>query len=195
MKINAVTNNYNIQSSMMNKNNNRNSNPSFGNIVPRPVVDGLTHFYSNVIEKEGFQKFVKNFSKSDKSFTNLMIAESIILSGFYMINTLTNKKIKKEQKPQMLINDTMTLAVSAGGAYFLDDKVTKVINDYTDKFMKKHGAFYSDSVNKANFKDGMRKIKTLVIFGLIYRYLGPVLITPLANKISSKFFHKTEKNK
>lgn len=193
MKINAVTNNYNVQNSVMNKN--QKNNPSFGHIVPQPVVDGLTKFYGNVIEKEGFQKFVKEFSKSDKSFTNIMIAESIILSGFYMINTLTNKKIKKEQKPQMLINDTMTLAVSAGGAYFFDDKVTKVVNDFTDKFMKKNGAFYSIEENASNFKDGMRKIKTLVIFGLIYRYLGPVLITPLANKISSKFFNKTDKNK
>ena len=194
MKINAVSNNYNIKDSAMNLNNIHN-NPSFGSIIPKPVVNGLTDFYGKVIEKDGFQKFVKGFSKSDKSFTNIMIAESIILSGFYMINTLTNKKIKKEQKPQMLINDTLTLGVSAGGAYFLDDKVTKCIDKFSDNFMKKHGAFYSDQMNKGNFKDGMKKIKTLVIFGLIYRYLGPVLITPLANKLSSKLFNKNETSK
>ena len=37
---------------------------------------------------------------------------------------------------------------------------------------------------------GFNKLKVLVIFGLIYRYLGPVVITPIANKISSKFFDK-----
>ena len=37
---------------------------------------------------------------------------------------------------------------------------------------------------------GINKIKTVIIFGIIYRYLGPVLVTPLANKLSSKFFDK-----
>ena len=37
---------------------------------------------------------------------------------------------------------------------------------------------------------GINKIKTLVIFGIIYRYLSPVVMTPIANKISAKFFDK-----
>ena len=42
------------------------------------------------------------------------------------------------------------------------------------------------------FEAGMRKVKTLIIFGIIYRYMGPVIVTPLANKLSSKFFGKKE---
>ena len=40
---------------------------------------------------------------------------------------------------------------------------------------------------------GINKIKTLVIFGIIYRYLSPVIMTPIANKISAKFFDKKDK--
>jgi len=40
---------------------------------------------------------------------------------------------------------------------------------------------------------GINKLKTIVIFGLIYRYIGPVIVTPLANKLSSKFFNKKGK--
>ena len=41
---------------------------------------------------------------------------------------------------------------------------------------------------------GINKIKTLVIFGIIYRYLGPVVVTPIANKLSSKFFSNKKEN-
>ena len=41
----------------------------------------------------------------------------------------------------------------------------------------------------------MGKLKTIVIFGLIYRYIGPVLVTPLANKISSKLFKNDKDSK
>ena len=35
---------------------------------------------------------------------------------------------------------------------------------------------------------GIRKLKVLVVFGFIYRFVGPVAITPVANKLSSMFF-------
>ena len=217
-----------------------------------------------------------------------MVAESCFLSGFYMINTLRNKKIKKEQKPQMLINDALTLGVSTAGAYLLDDKVTKVVDNLSNSYFTKNQDFYINKAkesakniaqktgilddiynaakeasddgigsvtkkigeqlsgivakgdktkafqisadklkevqegvsnaikaNKGNMEGakkaatgliddvydklagkveadkiipGINKIKTLVIFGIIYRYLGPVVVTPIANKLSSKFF-------
>ncbi|MBQ4123702.1 hypothetical protein IJD44_08310 [bacterium] len=190
MQISAITPNNNIRRNpSVNK---QQAQPSFKGFTPEPVVNGLSNFYSKVASKNGFQKLINKFSNSNKTFTHLMVAESILLSGFYMINTLRNKKIDKEQKPQMLINDTLTLGVSAAGAYLLDDKVSKAVSKITDNFMSadKHKEFYSKIENVEAFKSGMSKLKTIVVFGLIYRYLGPVLITPLANKLSSKFFNK-----
>ena len=124
MKINSITNNYNFKNTPQNV---QNKPQSFKGIVPEPVVNGLSKFYERVASTDGFQKLINGFSKSDRTFTHLMVADSIILSGFYMINTLRNKKIKKEQKPQMLINDTLTLGVSAAGSYLLDDKVNIIL--------------------------------------------------------------------
>ncbi len=194
MKINAVTQNYNFKNNANLSNNKKHSNPSFSGAAPKPLVNGLSTFYEKVASSKGFQGFIKKFSNSDRTFTHIMVAESVLLSGFYMLNTLSNKKIEKEQKPQMLINDTLTLGVSAAGAYLLDDKVSKAVKTITDKFMDKHKDFYSSAENASTFRAGMSKLKTIVIFGMIYRYLGPVLITPLANKLSSKFFNNPKES-
>ncbi|MBQ8886169.1 MAG: hypothetical protein IJY61_00515 [Candidatus Gastranaerophilales bacterium] len=284
MKINSINTQYqlNTRRTQNNKTSQNQQNPSFGG-VKDVIAEPLSNFYDKVASNGKFQKFVTKFSRTN-SFTHLMVAESCFLSGFYMINTLRNKKIKKEQKPQMLINDAMTLGVSTAGAYLLDDKVSGVVTKVADNYFKNNKDFYIDkakdtaqkmassikeeigaatvdasddaiaaitkkisgqfkgmdkskafqitadkldevtktvataikenkgSADKAKeavagtiddiygklagkmeadkIMPGINKIKTLVIFGIIYRYLGPVLVTPLANKLSSKFFDK-----
>ncbi len=297
MKINSITPMQYSNKKTVPAMNNIQANPAFKGIVPQPIVNGLSNFYEGVAAKGGFQKFIKWFSNSNKSFTHLMVAESCFLSGFYMINTLRNKKIKKEQKPQMLINDALTLGVSTAGAYLLDGKITNFVSKAAEKYFVNHKDFYSklgakiketasedltkkvaDAVketdsaklkagieNVAKFAGeqlkgivgkeghlkafqitpdklsevqtsiknavsnnagdvqkaaeavknatddvfnslaaraeankilpGINKLKTIVIFGIIYRYLGPVVITPIANKISAKFFDKKKEEK
>lgn len=281
MRINNINNQYtnNIKRVPNRTSSNKQQSPSFGS-AKDVIAAPLSKLYDTVATKGKFQNFVTKFSRTN-SFTHLMVAESCFLSGFYMLNTLRNKKIKKEQKPQMLINDAMTLGVSTAGAYLLDDKVTGVVNKVADNYFKNNKDFYvekaketatkmansiKDDMGKATkenaddviasitkkindqFKGmdkakafevtqktinkvtdaisdtikgtknasesgvmdkiddiynnlagkmeadkllpGINKIKTVIIFGIIYRYLGPVLVTPLANKLSSKFFDK-----
>lgn len=296
MRINSISPNYNINNNFVPKKQNNNSKvQSFkGNTVPEPVVNGLAKAYSWVADRNLFSKGIEWFSKSNKTFTHLLVAESCLLSGFYMINTLRNDKIKKEQKPQMIINDALTLGVSTAGAYLVEDKITDVVMKGAEKYIANHKDFYkglakeamakaestpknellnkvgevikngnlasglddvaemigthlkgivtenggkskafgitkdklqeiqtavkdtvtnnSGSIEKAKeavsgivddvytssaaraqadkILPGINKLKVLVIFGIIYRYLGPVVITPIANKISSKWFDK-----
>ena len=292
MKINSISNqqyNYSRNKANLNMDN----APSFKagapaglNKVQQTIVDS----YDKLAKTKPFQKFAGKLAKSDRSFTYLMVAESVILSTFYAINSLRNKKIEKEQKPQMVINDALVLGVSATGSLLLDSKVNKVVDSLSDKYFKKpeiqdfyrnlgkkaqdalgaeapksklletvaqgaddaakmvgehlkgivgktgelkpfeisadklktiqtnvKNAINSNSGNldkakeavkgcvddaydalaaRKEIKDiipGINKLKTIVIFGLIYRYIGPVIVTPLANKISSKFFNNKGK--
>ena len=291
MKINSINSTYHYGAGKNNSYKQPKTQSFKG--VPETITKPLSNFYEKVAGSNSFQRFISKFSKTN-SFTHLMVAESCFLSGFYMINTLRNKKIKKEQKPQMLINDALTLGVSTAGAYLLDDKVTKVVDNISNSNKTKNQDFYINKAkesarniaqktgilddiynaakeasddgidtvtkkigeqisgiiakgektkafqisadklkevqegvsnairaNKGNMEGakkaatgliddvydklagkveadkivpGINKIKTLVIFGIIYRYLGPVVVTPIANKLSSKFFsNKKEK--
>lgn len=279
-----------------------NANPSFKGGITDFAVKPLTKLYQEVANTGVFKNLVSKFSASNRTFTHLMVLDSVILSTFYTINSLRNKKIEKEQKPQMVINDALTLGVSAAGSYLLDDKVSKVVSKFGENYINKQESFYkglgqetiekmgdsapikqllskveevaklpkdkaaegieqigkmfkehikpivsedenvkkalmttqevvdglaenvtttvknalkddktqdlvkvvSDKVSDAyktvearakadKFLAGLNKLKVLVVFGMIYRYLGPVLITPVANKLSDKFFGKSKK--
>ena len=295
MKINNINSTYQYTktNNIKTKTQNNKTTPSFQGIVPQKAITGLSNFYEGVAQKRPFQNFAKAFSKTNNSFPHLMAIESCLLSGFYMINTIRNKKIDKEQKPQMLVNDLLTLGVSTGGAYLFESKVTKAFDKFTNNYFIKHKDYYiqqaADTIktmkdefaskvgevakeatddgieslmtelkektesilsdektkkafqvtteklnevtgkitetiknNKGKSEDaikaaadladdifkniageleakkldgGMRKIKTLVVFGIIYRYLGPVVVTPIANKISAKIVGKSKNNK
>lgn len=288
--------------SEIDKSNNAQQNPTFKGITDF-AVKPLTKLSGEVANSDFFKKWISKFSASPRAFTHLMVLDSVILSTFYTINSLRNKKIEKEQKPQMVINDALTLAVSAAGSYLMEDAVGKKVNEMGEKYIKSHrdtyetlgkealeklgdkspvkilldkvdglvgktGVGLDDGVKEVveNFKlnmssivetektdkafmivkeelenyakdfgeyvkkyvadvnnsenrgqlvtflknqaenvqarekakdflSGLNKLKVLVVFGLIYRYLGPVLITPLANKLSDKFFGKDKKDK
>ena len=285
------------------------------------IEKGLVRFDLGHITRKPYQAVVSKLSQSNRAFTHLMVADSIILSTFYTINSLRNKKIDKKQKPQMVINDILTLGVSAGTSYFIEGGITKGINALQNKYLSKHCEYYiqqgeeimksesgfkkfkelgtavanvidqgqsgseaaikgiiekiklhakdikdndavtalkrgkdgktrilkypglsklkttseelqtveesvksiiengiAKSLKKADIisnveqatkglytkiaangsvdvlSKGIGKLKTLIVFGLIYRYLGPVLVTPLANKISAKFFDKKDES-
>ncbi len=270
-----------------------NSTPAFGAADGQQALGSVSKVLAKkvfpaIANFKPFQMFVAQLSKIDKNFTVLMITDSIILSSFYMINTAKNKKIKKEQKPQMLINDLLTLGVSASGSIFLDGKINEMVAKGTEKYIANRKDFYrnlavkngiktpfesimtqvgetvkksgeelkqgaqnitetvgeslrglvgektfqikkedletvqstvKEAITKApdtakevvngqlknlyadlagrieadKFAAGMQKVKTLVIFGIIYRYLGPVVVTPLANNLSSRLLAKKNK--
>ncbi len=291
MQVNKINPQYSYNKLPIKRENN---SPAFKANFTEPLVNGLSKFYDKVADSNVFKNGIKKFSNTDKSFLILMVMESCFLSGFYMINTIRNKKIKKEQKPQMLINDAMTLGVSSVGACLVDNKVTNLVNKGAEKFFAKNKDFYiqlgqkaenlpkqelmakmaeaADSSSEAlkqgvddvtemigshlkgivgeegqlkafqiskdhlaniqnkvkdcfigsynpekakqaskliddaydnlaaknitnDIRSGINKLKVLVVLGLIYRYLSPVVITPIANKLSSKFFDKKNENK
>ena len=97
MRINSISAQANIQKN--NRLNNKQANPSFGAAGAPGVFNQMaTAGYKAVSDTNLFKKIATGLSKSDRTFTMLMIAESVLLSSFYMLNTLRNDKIDKKQK-------------------------------------------------------------------------------------------------
>ncbi|MDD3237600.1 MAG: hypothetical protein PHV37_05825 [Candidatus Gastranaerophilales bacterium] len=242
-------------------------NQSFGHKLPnyddvlktvgKPLGKGL----AGLAEKSGFQKAVGKFSKCSNSYKHLLTLESFIITGFYMFNTSRNKKMEKNQKFPLMLNDFLVTAFATAVGYAVDGKINKTVSDVTDCFkesvknktimetgilsavpkdklkaaagsIKKDGlkkgidglienissvvdestakavrkgltdnavSGASDAVTKSlknidKAARGLSAAKSLVIFGFIYRYLGPVLMTPIANKLSSKIQHRKKAN-
>ncbi len=137
---------------------------------------------------------------------------------------LPEEKMDSDGRKVLAANHLLTFGVSTAGAYLVDgglfNKWREVTNRYAElytkdntlmakiaeknKELKKQGKNKIDVIDYANdyLKDkklvarlkGMDIAKTLLICTLIYRYLVPVAVTPIANKLGEKFLaHKKER--
>lgn len=196
--------------------------------IINPISKKLNSFYKTVgekaltplIGKPKPQKVISHMSLDENFYTHLSVASSIVLSGFYMLNTYKNKDIKQDQKTPLMINQGLVAAVSAFGTYaingFLNESVDNLMNafesevkvvlseenlkkTYTDP--KKYAEFIEKKHNQisqlSNFGKGLKIIQSMLVFSVIYRFISPVFVTPLANRISASLKEnnqeKTEK--
>lgn len=156
------------------------------------VTDTIATGVGKVAGTSGFQGLVEGLGKSANWFPHLVAAESLLLSGFYMSNTAKSKKIENDQKLPMILNQGIVALACTVGAYSLDGFVNKGINNFKETYKSVNKALPEELLNKR--LKGISLLKTMVVFTTIYRFIGPVLLTPVANKISSIIQDKT-KNK
>lgn len=257
-------------------------------ICNKHTVNAIKGYERFVLEKGPIAKIISKLADSPRGFSHLMVAESMFLTGFYMLNTAKNKKIKKEQKFPLMLNDFLVTALATVLNYTLDSTVDESIkkignrvkttqrkNIVADIFkglelpdiLKGREDFISKEVaaesikfalgtdksaittakngiihdiahklkpyaedpdlyvktgtkdfniiesfinsidgekikkaaNSIEYSDkivkGIGLCKTMIIFTLIYRFLGPVVMTPLANKISTKVQNRNKNKK
>ncbi len=266
MKINnlnySYTNLNNKKTSLPAKANNVSFGGAYGKAIDK-IADPLSKWMVSISDSKPVKSMIKTFSQSKQGYTHMMTIESIVIGGFYMQNTARNKKIEKDQKLPLMINDGLVTAIAAVLNYTLDGKIankikqlqdsvkihsmnnaTKEMLDEASKILDSkqltkvclelnpfHLANGKDAVEEALTKvldkDTLKKVmqtitpekittatsktikaktmadvltgidllKGLAIFSIIYRYLSPVIITPIANKISGKIQHSAKDKK
>ena len=173
-----------------------NKTVSFGKGYSQMLEDTLhlSKGFEKLSKTKPLQKFAK-FLSTKNAFTHLLVLDSALISGTYMLRTMKNKKIDKEQKPAMLINDALVWGFSTSCTYLLDNKLNNLAEKTIDRFVKanKGSAHVMDHLD--DYVKGIKNIKSLVIAGFIYRYVGPVIMTPIANKISKALVGKGKDDK
>lgn len=215
MKITSTYCNYSNTS----KNNNK-QNASFkgnpDNAITQVFLDLGEQFVTPVIGKYKPQRFISKLASGPRFYLNLSVASSIVLSAFYMFNTSKNKDIKEDQKLPLMINQGLVAVSSALITIAFNEMITKAISKYKDVFDKelktgldpktlketfiKQGKNaeellkkeYNNIENIGKISGGLKTLQSIVIFGLIYRFISPVFITPLANKISTSIQNKSK---
>lgn len=146
------------------------------------VTEGIAKGVGEIADTKGFRKFIEWFKEKNQWFPHLIAAESLWLSGFYMQQTAKSKKIEKDQKLPMILNQGITAVLCTIGAYKLDGVINKKLDKYKDVYKRMNPQLEEKVMNRR--LTGIRLLGPIVIFTTIYRFVGPVLVTPIANKIS-----------
>lgn len=207
MKIINSTYNYKYNSNQANQNKQYSKNASFGANAAEKEVTKMKYL-PKLLLKAKDTRIVKGLAekvaKSNNGIAGLLFLDSVILSSFYMFNTARNKKIKKDQKLPLIINQGLVFAVSSVGTLTIDKLLKKKVDVVKDVFKKLALKEFIDGPADVLAEEtkkigktmkGIDTCKSLLIFGMIYRFLTPVFITPIANKMSEKIQHNNQAKK
>ncbi len=107
-------------------------------------------------------------------------------------------KVKAENAEIKKANDALKAAAKKEGRKLVKEELQDYKKVKAEKFLKKRLGNYlgtPDEVKNLTRKiSGMGKLKTMLVFGLVYRYLVPVAVTKPANILCEKYLaHKKEK--
>ena len=109
----------------------------------RPVFDNF------VVNKLGYT--IRNSENAVKHF---LAVGSVITSGMYMHQTYTNKKMDKDRRATLTVNQGFTLLLSTLGAYTLDGSLKSWWKGQHEKYLRLNAAGNSawDGMNEKNSK-------------------------------------------
>ena len=140
---------------------------------------------AKLLETKPVEKLVVKAKKSKRLVAHLAAFTSLVLSGFYVKQTLQNEDLEKSKRNTLAINQAATSILSTILAYAADTSIHSKVNEVINKYLAVNVKTASPKMlNK--FKAGFNAAKTIVIFGTIHRFIAPVFVTPIANHIGNK---------
>lgn len=164
----------------------------------KPIFDLSDKFTGRIADlcgkimlTKGFKSIVKRTTDSKTDILkHLTVAIATVISSTYVVKTLNNKKLERKKRTTLAINQGIVFGLSTLMGYTFDKIVNKKMNNFTDKYIKVNPTTDTGLINK--YKDGIKTATSLIIFTTIYRYIAPVIVTPIANKIGNRINEKRE---
>lgn len=158
-------------------------------VTKRKAINQITKGFCYLLGTKRVENLIKESTSSNLP-SHLTALTGFVLSGFYIQQTLKNKNLDEQKRNTLAINQGLVSVVSTIGAYALN----RVLGEKQDAFSKKFIAMNQPlSPNFARtYKTGIKTAFSLMVFGVIYRFISPVFVTPFANKLGSKFNEKKQ---
>ncbi len=146
--------------------NNRNINSAPQNNQPAFTGFNISKSYDKFCEGVG-EKFCRpvlnnrlinwlgdTIKNSENAVKHFLAVGSVITSGMYMKQTLTNDKMDKDRRQTLATNQFFTLVLSTAGAYTMDNKLKSWWKKQHEKFLRlsPEGTAVWDGMNAKNEK-------------------------------------------
>ena len=156
-------------------------------------------------------KWLQDVSEKLSGMSSLMTQHmatlgSFITSSVYMYQTLNNKNLDSDKRKTLSINQLLCFIIPTACAYLVDHYMRDINKKMEYRYaglkeqeiaLGKISAEQAEKFKKSfgNKLKGFGALAALGTFTLIYRYLTPVLITPVANYVGGKVNEKAKKRK
>ena len=148
----------------------------------------ITKYGMKILDRD---KSGKILAKWDNDFiaSNLPQIAAIFGSCLYIFNTIRNKEIEPERKPTLCTN----MAVVAIFSLLAGKAIDKISSPIFEVLKKTHSRLMDNKLNY-DHQAAWKCAQSLLTTTFAFRYLGPVLATPIADKLV-KLFNMQETKK
>lgn len=175
---------------------------SIGAVTPQKVqpqftgslVDTIANGYSRIGNSDAFVKGMEKIGNSKNLMTNLSTASSAVTTGLYIYKNLTDEKKSKNEKITAALNQALTFGISTALTY----TVVGALKGTTNKLANRFGELMTAKGGKTAkemeaLKTGAKNAIDLVVCSSINRFITPVAVTPVANKLGVKVCNYLDK--
>ncbi len=144
------------------------------NVIAKKVVAPVmnSNMMNKLADKMGKQKDITDHMATIGSF---------VTTTTYAGTTLKNKNLERKPARTLALNQILVTALSTIGAYTINGGLEKFTKNMSYKFRDANKNLPNNLLEK-RFK-GFGIAQKLLTFSLMYRYVAPVLVTPIASKI------------
>ena len=169
---------------------------AFVSDVSKKWNQGYDNFVENVLVKpvivpamnsKVMSKLADGTAKIDNMAAHMSTAGSFVTTAVYANRTL-NTLDDKERARTLALNQVMVTGLSTLGAYTVNKKLDKLSKGLGYKFREAN----QGSKHLTKRMQGFNIAKQLLIFSAMYRYVAPVLVTPLASKLGKVLENRRE---
>ena len=192
-----------------------------GKFADTKFAKSAVNFINGESKNKALNRLGKFLNIKNKWVQHAIACEAIYMTSFYMYNTKKSKSIPENQKRPMMVNQALVSTLCTVLGYVVDSKISKAFNGMKDMFLitnalpiaekmkgqvsaavkaAKNNKGAIEAARKMPLKQvngivsGISKLKSVLVFGFIYRYFSPVFITPIANRVSEYLDKKSAKN-
>lgn len=139
--------------------------------------------FVSILDTKRAEGFISKIKKSNY-VAHFSAGTSIILSAFYVKKTLENKNLDPQKRKTLAINQGSVCVLSTILAYGFEKSAQKQVNKFIDKFIITN--VKADIKDLVKYQKGIKAASKMMIFGMMYRFVSPVAVTPVANHIGNK---------
>lgn len=139
-----------------------------------------------VMNSDFMAKFADKTADMKKLPSHMATAGSFVTTYFYANRTLKTLNKDEEQKKRAKVlatNQVMVTGLSTLGAYGLNDALGSISKNLGYSFREAN----QGHAKLATRMKGFDIAKQLLIFTMMYRFVAPVIVTPLASKVGKVY--------
>ena len=160
-------------------------NKGWDNFIDKAIIEPIV---VPVMNSKTMGKMADKSANIDNMAAHMSTAGSCVTTAVYANRTLNNENLDKKRAKTLALNQIMVTGVSTFGAY----KINKKLDKFSQSLGYKFRVANQGSKNLEKRMQGFNIAKQLLIFAAMYRYVAPVIVTPIASKLGKWIENKQE---